>query len=545
MKRFVCGLFACVCIFPFYISAQNSQPKLIVGIVVDQMRNDYIYRYWNRYGKGGFKRLVNEGYYFRNAHYNYIPTYTGPGHCSIYTGATPRSHGIIGNDWYQRATNGLVYCASDTSVKTVGSDSKAGWMSPHRQLSTTLGDEMKMSSQQKAKVYGIALKDRSAILPAGHAADAAFWFDDKSGNFISSTWYLQTLPEWVKAFNARKLPAEYLRQGWKTLYPLNSYTNSIEDDNNYEASPKKEKPVFPYDYQTFIDKNSWGIIKATPMGNTITKDLAMACLKAEQLGKDEICDLLCISFSSTDYVGHAYGLRAVEIEDIYLRLDRELEDLLTTLDKEVGKGKYSVFLTADHGAADVPRQLMDQQIPAGYVQEKDLAREIKSLLKTKYGDSLLYTCISNEQVYLNEALMQTMKINKEELETALADHLLTFPGMAEAYTSSTLRKESFPLRDYRTLLQNGYNHRLSGNVAFVYKPAWLEHEEKGTTHGAGYNYDTHVPVIFYGSGVKQGESQAYVTITQIAPSVAELLKINQPNACISDPLNDFFKWSKK
>lgn len=523
------------------VHAQSPKPKLIVGIVVDQMRNDYIYRYWDRYGNGGFKRLISEGYHFKNAHYNYIPTYTGPGHCSIYTGATPRVHGIIGNDWYQRKNGKSVYCAEDTTVKTIGSESKAGLMSPKNQLSSTIGDELKMSTQQKAKVFGIALKDRSSILPAGHAANAAFWFDDKSGDFISSSWYLQELPTWVKNLNAKKLTKTYLEKGWNTLYPIESYTNSIADDNAYEAAPKKEKPVFPYDYKPFVEKSSWGIIKATPMGNTITKDLALACLKEEHMGKDEICDLLCISFSSTDYVGHAYGLRAIETEDIYLRLDKELEELLNALDREVGKNNYTVFLTADHGAADVPKQLMDNKISAGYIKEKALAAEIRNFLKTNYSDSLLFSCISNEQLFLNDILISKMKLDKDELEIAVANYLVKLPGIAEAYPSSTLINGSFDTRDYRRLLQNGYNHKLSGNVAFIYQPAWLEHEEKGTTHGAGYNYDTHVPIIFFGNGIKKGQSQNYVTITQIAPTVCELLKINQPNSTTSDPLNDFFK----
>ncbi|MBL7933893.1 MAG: alkaline phosphatase family protein [Bacteroidia bacterium] len=541
MKRSFFCLYSILLLGVVCVRAQNTKPKLIVGIVVDQMRNDYIYRYWDRYGNGGFKRLVNEGFHFQNAHYNYIPTYTGPGHCSIYTGATPRVHGIIGNDWFQRENGKFIYCAEDTSVKTIGSESKAGLMSPKNQLSSTIGDELKMSTQQKAKVFGIALKDRSSILPAGHAANAAFWFDDKSGGFISSTWYVQELPGWLKNFNAKKTVKTYLEKGWTTLYPIETYSNSISDDNAYEAAPKKEKPVFPYDYKTFIEKNSWGIIKATPMGNSITKDLALLCLREEQLGKDEICDLLCISFSSPDYVGHAYGLRAVETEDIYLRLDKEIEEILNALDKEVGKNNYTVFLTADHGAADVPKQLLDNKIPGGYINEKTIIREIKNFLKTNYGDTLLFSSISNEQVYLNETLISKMKLNKEDLETALAAQLVKTPGIAEAFSSSTLMNGSFDARDYRRLLQNGFNHKLSGNIAYIYQPAWLEHEEKGTTHGAGYNYDTHVPVVFYGNGVKKGKSQTYTTITQIAPTICELLKINQPNSTTSDPLNDFFK----
>lgn len=541
MNRIYFALITLLFVLSVRSQAQEPKPKLVVGIVVDQMRNDYIYRYWDRYGKGGFQRLVNQGYYFRNAHYNYIPTYTGPGHCSIYTGATPRQHGIIGNDWYSRRDQRSVYCTSDSLVSTVGSDSKAGQMSPRKQLASTLGDELKMSTQQKAKVYAVGLKDRSAILPAGHAADAAFWLDDKTGNFVSSTWYLNELPAWLNTFNSKKPVQSYLEKGWNTLYPIETYSNSIEDLNPYEAVPKKEKAVFPYEYRSFIEKSSWGIVKATPMGNSLTKDLALACIREERLGKDAICDLMCISFSSTDYVGHSFGLRAIETEDIYLRLDKDLEELLNTLDKEVGAGNYVVFLTADHGAADVPQQLIDQQIPAGYISENYLGKQIRSFLQTNYGDSLLYTCISNEQVYLNEEKIKALKLNRDALESALAAFLTTLPGMAEAYSSGTLKNEGFPERDSRRLLQNGFNHQLSGNVAYTYQPAWLEHEGKGTTHGAGYDYDTHVPLLFFGKGIKKGQSQSYVTITQIAPTVSELIFVNRPNACFSDPLTNFLR----
>ena len=519
----------------------TSKPKLVVGIVVDQMRNDYIYRYWNRYGNGGFKRLVNDGYYFKNAHYNYIPTYTGPGHSSIYTGATPRSHGIIANDWFVKNSAVAIYCCEDTTVKTVGSASKNGLMSPKNQLSSTIGDELKMSSNQKAKVYSVALKDRSSILPAGHAANAAFWYDDSTGNFISSSWYVKELPKWLVNFNSKGSTKSYLEKGWSTLFPIETYTNSIADENRYEGAPnKKDKAIFPYEYSSYIEKNKFGIIKATPHGNTLTKDIAIECLKNEQLGKDDETDLFCISFSSTDIVAHSYGSRAVEVEDIYLRLDKDIEELLNTLDKEVGKGNYTVFLTADHGGADVPNHLLDNKIPAGYLKEAKLIKKIKNYFQTTYGDSLLLANVCNEQVYINDKTLNKLKLNKNEVEEDLATFLITINGIAEAYTSTTLKNQSFPKNDYRALLQNGYNHKLSGNVCFIYNPAWMDYSEKGTTHGAGYNYDTHVPLIFYGNGILKGENYNYTSITQIAPTICELLKINQPNSTIAEPLNNFF-----
>jgi predicted AlkP superfamily pyrophosphatase or phosphodiesterase len=547
-NKIICFSIVFIMLSSFFAISQNKtkatspkKPKLVVGIVVDQMRNDYLYRYWERYSNGGFKRLIQEGYHFKNAHYNYVPTYTGPGHCSIYTGATPRAHGIIGNDWYVKEKSTTIYCVSDTNEQSVGTKSKNGRMSPKNQLSSTIGDELKMSTNQKAKVFSIALKDRSAILPAGHAANGAFWFDDATGDFISSTYYVKELPDWLQLFNEKKLTKKYLEEGWNTLYPIATYSNSISDNNNYEAAPGKEKPIFPYDFTSEIEKKKWGIIKYLPTGNSITKDAAIACLINERLGKGEETDLLCISFSSTDYVGHMFGTRAIETEDVYLRLDKDIEALLNSLDKEVGKNNYTLFLTADHGGADVPNHLLDHKIPAGYIKEEKIISSIKNYFKTNYNDSSLFMSMSNEQVFLNEQKITYAKLNKNEVETKLAEYLTTLTGIAEAYPSSLLKNESYEKNDFRALLQNGYNHKLSGNVALIYQPGWMDHAEKGTTHGAAYNYDTHVPILFYGSGIPVGESFKYISITQIAPTVCELLKINQPNSTIVEPLNDFFK----
>jgi len=524
------------------VGTAASKPRLVVGIIVDQMRNDYIYRYWNRFGNGGFKRLVNGGFYFKNAQYNYVPTYTGPGHSSVYTGATPNTHGIIANEWYLKSGAGSMYCVQDSTVKTIGAAGKSGMMSPKNQLSSTIGDELKMSSNQRSKVFAVALKDRSAILPAGHAADAAFWFDDVSGTFVSSTWYIKELPQWLKNFNAANPVKTYLEKGWETLYPIVSYSNSISDENNYESAPnKKEKAIFPYNYAANLEKNNFGIIKAGPFGNSLTKDLAIACLVNEQLGKDEVPDLLSVSFSSPDYVAHAYGPRSVEIEDVYLRLDKDLEVFLNALDKEVGRNYYTVFLTADHGGADVPNHLLDQKIPAGYIKSKQLIVSVQNFLQATFGDSLLLKNISNEQVFIDEKKIRDLKLDKTKVEETLAAFLITCKGVSEAYSSSAVKNASGQTNNYLDLLSNGYNQKLSGNVCFIFEPGWMDYAEKGTSHGSAYNYDTHIPLLFYGNGIKNGFSYAYTGITQIAPTVCELLQINKPNSTIAEPLNDFFK----
>jgi predicted AlkP superfamily pyrophosphatase or phosphodiesterase len=537
MIRIKLVLIALVTLF-VNVNAQTKAPKLVVGIVVDQMRTDYIYRYWNRFGEGGFKRLANEGFFCKNAHFNYMPTYTGPGHASIYTGATPSVHGIIANDWYVKEIGQEMYCCYDAAVKPVGTTNEHCRMSPKHQLTTTIGDELELFTNSKAKVFGVALKDRSSILPVGHSADGAFWFDDVTGTFISSDWYVKDLPEWLKRFNEKKVAKFYLEKGWNTLYPVETYTSSLADDNRYELAPnKKQKPVFPYDYKTQITSNGWGIIKASPWGNTITKDIAIECLKNESLGKDDISDILSISFSSTDIVGHAYGIRSVEVEDVYLRLDKDLEELLKTLDAEVGKGNYVLFLTADHGGAETASYLRDLKIPAGYLKESAVLSELKKFCMKQYGDSLISN-LSNQQLFLNMPKLWQLNLNQDEVEKTLAAKLIQMEGISEAYPSSVLKYDNHTGHNVKDLIANGYNHKRSGNVAFSYLPGWLDIQETGTTHGSAFTYDTHVPLIFFGSGIKKGESVKHHNITEIAPTISILLNNPFPNGCTSKPIEE-------
>lgn len=535
-------LFLSLLLLPFLLLAQSTKPpKLVVGIVVDQMRNDYIQRYWSRFGEGGFKRLVNEGQYFRNAHYNYVPTYTGPGHASIYTGTSPRYHGIIANDWYDRSSKKYKGCVKDEAAGAIGAVSKGGTASPQNLLSSTIGDELKLNSGGKSKVFAVALKDRSAILPAGHAADGAFWMDEKNGNFISSSAYMQKLPEWLEKFNAENRAQKYLQDPWALMYPPDSYTASLPDDNAYEEHPFSDKPVLPYTFTKFTDAKNYSIIRGTPFGNSITKDIAISCIVNEGLGKDAYCDLFSISFSSTDIIAHSFGPRSVEVEDVYLRLDKDLAELLSLLDSQVGKDNYVVFLTADHGAAEVSGHMRDLKIPAGSISDKTIKKELQVFLSKEYGDTSLLLDVGNEQVFLDIAKLKSKKLSLELVEESVARALLAIPGIAEAFSSSKLKYESYSERDTRFLLQNGYNQIRSGNVLYTLQPGWMDNAPVGTTHGAGYNYDTHVPLLFYGAGIPKGETLNYVTITQIAPTVCELMGIQQPNACISAILKELFK----
>jgi predicted AlkP superfamily pyrophosphatase or phosphodiesterase len=514
---------------------QQSPPKLVVGIVVDQMRYDYIYKYWSKFGSDGFKRLVNEGFSCKNTNFNYVPTYTGPGHASIYTGATPAIHGIVANDWY--IGNGKeMYCSYDGSVKSVGTANTAGHMSPRNMLATSIADELRLSNGKRSKVIGIALKDRGAILPAGHTANAAYWFDPATGNWISSTHYISELPQWVIDFNKKELAKKYLSSPWKTLLPIEQYTESWPDNSPYEKKFVGEaEPVFPHDLPALMEKNGGlGLIRYTPFGNTLTKDFALDAIRAENLGKGKHTDMIAISFSSTDYIGHKVGIHAIELEDAYLRLDKDIAELLKFLDTWTGKGNTLVFLTADHGAVDVPAYLQDSKVPAGYLNPYGVLDSLKRGFVKAYGDSLIeyYT---NHQVYLNDNAIAAKGLSKTEIENIVGTSLMKVKGVAGFVTSTILQNTYFP-EGIRHRLQMGYYGKRSGDVLLHLDPAWVEYERTGTTHGAPYTYDTHIPLLWYGWNIKSGSSVEPVDITDIAPTLAVFLNIPFPNGSMGQPI---------
>ena len=387
-------------------SYSQKKPKLVVGIVVDQMRQEYLYRFDSKFSEGGFKRLVANGYMLKNAHYNYVPTYTGPGHASIYSGTTPAVHGIIGNDWWDKNAKKSVNCVEDERFKAVGNPEGNGDVSPWRLLSTTITDELKLFTQKRAKVIGISMKDRGAVLPAGHMANAAYWYDSKTGKFISSTYYVTALPTWVDTFNSQKLADTYLNQTWNTLLPIAQYTESSPDESPYERKLQgAAKAIFPYNLKELRKANGgYELLVNSAMGDDLLTEFAKATLTGEQLGKDSDTDFLTISYSTPDYIGHGTGPNSVELEDTYLRLDRNIEDLLKKLDLEVGKGEYVVFLTADHAVVDVPQSLKDNKIPAGNFPLANVEAGLNDHLQKYFPGKKVIDRISNDQVFLNQEL---------------------------------------------------------------------------------------------------------------------------------------------
>ena len=520
--------------------AQNNpyvSPKLVVGIVVDQMRYDYLTRFWNHYGDGGFRKLVSEGFNCKNNHFNYAPTSTGPGHTSVYTGTTPSTHGIIGNGWYDKESNSNVYCAGDDTQTTVGSTSDAGKMSPHRMVVTTITDQLRLHTQMRGKVIAVAIKDRGAVLPGGHSANAAYWFyGSNEGNWITSSYYMSELPKWVRDFNASRLVEKY-KKPWTTLKDISTYVESGPDDNEFEGLFETETtPTFPHSPPNLLDKKAdFEIVKSTPYGNSITTDFALAALEAEKLGKDEITDFLAISYSSTDYIGHKYGVNSKEVQDTYMRLDIELERLLKKLDKEVGEGEYTLFLTADHAAINVPAYLEQQKLPAGYLSSAEFFPKFREFLEFKYGTTDLVKNVSNNQLFLDHKVIQNLDLGIREVQETLAAELLSYDAYDRVYTAYQMQDGEFT-EGIPYILQNGYNQKRSGDILMVNKPGFIEYARTGSSHGSPQIYDTHAPLLFYGKGIKNGSSVARTEIPDIAPTLSVLLGIAFPSGSTGTPI---------
>jgi len=510
------------------------RPKLVIGIVVDQMRWDYLYRYADKYGEKGFKRL-QKGYNCENTHIPYVPTTTGPGHTCVYTGSVPAIHGIIGNEWYDRASGSVVNCISDDTCHTIGASGKEGKASPHRLLTTTITDELRLATNFHSKVIGIGAKDRAAILPAGHSANAAYFFDGESGNWVSSSYYMDTLPKWTNDFNAKKMPAKYVANNWNTLLDIKAYTESTSDDEPYERTTKGEdRPIFPHMVLDAVTKDP-GVLIATPWGNTMTLDFARAVIDGERMGKGTFTDFLTISCSSTDYIGHQFGPNSVEAEDGMLRLDRDLGEFLSYLDETIGAGNYTVFLTADHGVSHAQGFNLSHKMPAGSYLGDSLVKMSTAFLRQKYGADSLVERYTSMQLYLNNTAIKRSNLDAIAIRRDLVEYLLTLKGMSKVIDLSQVSTLSLPA-PYREMIMNGYNQKRSGDIQVVYEPGYMEGFGKGSTHSAVYSYDSHIPLLWYGWGVKAGHDYSQTYMTDIAATLAALLHIQEPNGCVGKPI---------
>ncbi|MEP1032744.1 alkaline phosphatase PafA [Ekhidna sp.] len=536
MKKLLYSLFVLLS----SILIAQEKPRLVVGIVVDQMRYDYISRYYSDFGQGGFKRLIEDGFVFKNAHYNYIPTKTGPGHASIFTGTTPARHGIIGNDWYEPSINRRVNCVEDTTVLVVGGVSN-GQVSPKNLYTTTITDELKLYYNFSSKVIGISLKDRGAVLPAGHNPNGAYWYDLRSGKMITSTYYSEKLPKWLEDYNKEKRPFKLLSGQWELFKDEDSYNESIADENEFEQPIRSGMGVsFPHNLSKY--KKDPSVLKYTPFTNTMIKEVALRAIDGESLGKDSIPDFLSISFSGTDDIGHRFGPRSMEVQDTYLRLDEEISELLNYLDESVGENNYLVFLSSDHGATDVPSYMYKNKMPGGYHNNGYIKSLLTDELSKIYGDGEWISSIINEQVYLNHGLINSKNLNATEVKKIVIKTLMKEDYVVEAFDKDLVANRNFT-DPVLIRLQNGYNNKRSGDVLYNLTPSNLNDAfgRKGTDHRTPYAYDTHIPIIFYGHSIKKGSSIRQVDIIDIAPSLSLLLDISFPSGNTGNPLKELFE----
>jgi predicted AlkP superfamily pyrophosphatase or phosphodiesterase len=510
---------------------QNKEmPKLVVIVVVDQMRYSYLDQFYPYFEAGGFKRLLKEGFNYRNTHYNYIPTRTAPGHASIVTGTTPARHGITSNNWYDRVTNKAVFSIADSTVFTINGNEKGKKTtsySPRNLLASTIGDELKLFHYKKPKVFGFSIKERGAVLMAGHIPNAAFWLSN--GKFVTSSYYCDQLPNWLKDFNKKNKGRTYLKDGWnllhkKSLYPPSLLVNKKTPKNNVATQ-----------FSNTISSKNVNVLGSTPFGNAYLTDVVIECLEAEKLGQQEVPDLLTISYSATDYIGHQYGAGSIEIMDTYLRLDRDIKRLLNKLDEHVGKENYVFVLTADHGGMHNAFYLSNQNLMSGYTYKKRLKNDLNAYLKSKTGVDSLIIRLRDEQIYFDNEKMERLNLNKSSIFDLSTHWLLQQSGIRDAIAIPDLLLHSFRATEMRGMLKKGVYPKRFGDIVFIHEPGW-QSQYLFANHGTPYTNDTHVPMVWYGKNIPKGATAKYTTTTSLAPTLSMMLRIPLPNAADGEPL---------
>lgn len=501
-------------------------PKLVVTIVVDQLKYDYLTQWSDRFSEAGFNKIQREGFSFHNQNYNYMPTNTGPGHATIFTGANPNHNGIIGNSWYVKSVKSKVNCVGDDFFKILNEPDSKG-KSPGRLLMDSYSS-LYGTKHPESKSVSISLKDRGAILPGGKNSNGTYWLSKKTGEFITSSYYTSILPSWVTEFNTPNKSDIYLKETWETKHPLDSYSNYASDENEFEESILPNgRTSFPYKMSEVFEKHGYEGIFYSPFGNDILLDFAHEALINEQLGKDSVTDFLNLSFSSTDYVGHNFGPEGVETEDVFIRFDQNLAELIDLLNEEVGEGNYLLVLTSDHGVAKIPNRFTASE-EVHYFNGKallDSANTIVQSLSSTSDKVRLIENFSNNQLFFNTELIDSLGLDSRSLANELKEKLIDFPGVAHVYSREEM-KYSQNLDSMGLFIKEGVNSTRSGDVMVIVKNGWLSdyYEEKGgTDHGSPWDYDTHVPLIFYGWSIKPGSSNNISYPKDIAPTIFHLL----------------------
>jgi len=523
-----------------------DKPKLVIGIIVEQLRYDQIEKFRSRLSENGIRKLLNEGTYFQNASFQYMLTQTAPGHATISTGAEPSIHGITSDSWYVPLKNELIYCTRDISVNPVGGSYESGLHSPINLQVSTFSDELKMSTNKKAKVFSVGLKENPVILSAGHAADGAYWYDNITGTWMSCTYYTDSLPAWVTDFNALKYPEMYLTGQWTIFRPSKDYSDCLPDSNKFESGFKGLN-YFPYDLKKLSSRGrnnsnrDFSVLRETPFGNTMTTNFAIRLIEKEELGRDDVTDFLSICYTSTDYIGHRFGPSSVEMADAILRLDKDIGDLLKYLNENLGKRNILVFFTSSHGISEIPGVLENNRIPSGYFKQNQALQLLRSYLNAVYGEGDWIKGYSENQIFLNRILIEDAKIPLEDVQKKVARFLVQFSGVASAYPYSAFEANDFGNGNLKRIINN-FSPQKSGDVIVTLNSGWVEKEnDYVTNHNSPYEYDSHIPLIWYGWVVNRATVNRKVNMTDIAATLSSLCKVPFPNACTGEPMFELFR----
>lgn len=519
----------------------SEKPRLIIGLHISEFRNDFITQYWDNLSEGGIKKLVTRGSYCKNATLNYTNKDHGVGIASIVTGTTPSEHGIVGESWYSSLKDEIIYCISDNTAKTVGGSFENGKYSPQNLLTTTYTDEIKLAYQFRPKVYSISLSPVSAILSAGHTADIAFWFDFELGDFITSSYYTDSLPNWVDTFNIKNIPNTYLEEGqWTMLLNEQDYSLESIDDSPYEIGIRKQT-TFPYEMDKLSKKinkkEPFRALNYTPYGNTITKDFAIQTIVNEELGKDDIPDVLMLNFTAFENIASLYGPLSIEMEDMVLRLDKELEHFFEFIDNYVGLENTLIYFTSEQGIGYPSEYLVQNRIPAGEFTTNSANMLLQSYLNNLYGKGDWVKQFSDGQIHLNDNLILDAGLEPSEIQSVVADFIIQFHGIKHATTATMLQNTNFTI-GIDSKIQNGYNKKRSGEVFYVLRDGFVEVTSDKVVLKS---YHSNIPVIFYGWKIKRESIFEHVSLDDIAPTINSLLEIDIPSAATGEPIVEIIK----
>ena len=549
MKRYITIFFSILAFVK--LSGQGAyippdKPHLVIGIIVEELNYNQLEKFHDKLGENGIKKLINEGTYFKNASYEYLLTQSAPGHATIATGSEPSFHGITSDEWYIPLKNELLNCTKDVNVNSVGGSFESGLHSPINLLVSTFSDELAMATNRKAKIFGIGLRESSAILSAGHTANAAYWFDNTTGTWMSSSYYIPALPEWVNDFNAMKFSDAYLNSTWNLLKPLNYYADCLPDSNSFEKGFNNIN-YFPYDLKKlrsknlFNFKNDYSLLRETPFGNSFTTSFAIRLIQNEHLGKGDATNYLSICYSATDYIGHRFGPSSVEMGDAILRLDDDIKNLLTFLNDSIGKRNVLIYFTAAHGISEIPAVLEKNRIPSGYFQQNQALQLLRSYLNAVYGEGDWVKGYSEKQIFLNRTLIEDARLSLDDVQKKVARFLVQFTGVQAAYPYSAFEANDFGNGNLKRIINN-FSPQRSGDVIIILNPGWVEKEsDYVTNYNSPYEYDSHVPLIWYGWTINRATVTRQVNMTDIAATLSTLCKVPYPNACTGEPMFELFR----